>query len=390
MKTMKKRYTQLFGALIFLLFVASCITPFEPKGVDAIDNMLVIEGDIIVNDTTIVTVSFSQSLNNTKSISYVMNALVWVESENGTKYNSSFALFNSHRVYKINTVGLNPNDKYKLCVTLSNGKKYETDFLSVYQTPPIDSVGYHVNMDDKSATFYVNTHDSQYNTKYFKWRYNEDWEFHSIYASEFSYDRVTNKISYVDDWKRNRYYCWNKGISTNVIVATTDNLIENRIFEKKIVRFVSNDIKISYVYSMELIQSAISREAYLYWDNMRKISDEIGGIFAPQPSEIKGNITSVSDPNENVIGYISAVAISKKRIFAYGSEIGIYDGPQSCDVTVVNADNPNDFRALWDNGYDIFSFTDFPQESFWAPIKCVDCRYSGTKNKPSYWPTNDV
>lgn len=390
MKTMKKRYIHILITLTFVSFAVSCITPFEPKGVTDIDNMLVIEGDVIVNDTTIVTVSYSQSLNNTAAITYVNNAQVWVENETGDKYFSTFAIKNSHRVYKINTVNINPNVRYKLCVTLSSGKKYETELMSVTQSPPIDSIGYNVNIIDKSVTFYVNTHDPLNQVKYYKWKYNEDWEFHSIYASEVIYDRVTNSVSYMDSWSKNRYYCWNKSTSTGILVGSTDNLTEARIYQKKLVRFGSTDIRISYLYSMELIQTAITKDAYIYWDNIRKISDEIGGIFAPQPSEISGNIKCVSSPQEKVIGYISVGTVTKRRAFAYGHKIGIYDGPQACELVIVNSDNPMKFDVLWDGGYDIVSFTDMPQESAWSPIKCVDCRYTGTKKKPSFWPNNDV
>lgn len=384
------RLKNLLISLVFVSITASCITPFEPKGVAEIDNMLVIEGDILVNDTTIVTVSYSQSLNNTSATTYVMNAQVWIENESGTKYYSTFAIKNSHRIYKINTVNLDPSLKYKLCVTLSNGKKYETDYMQSIQTPQIDSIGYNVNIDDRSVTFYVNTHDQNSVAKYYKWRYNEDWEFHSVYASEFVYDRTTNKISYVDSWDKNRYYCWNKATSTGILVATTDNLTEDVIYQKRLARFTETDIRISYVYSMELIQTAITKDAYIYWDNIRKISDEIGGIFAPQPSEIRGNIKSVSNPQEKVIGYISVAMVTKKRIFAYGHEIDIYKGPESCDLIIVNAENPMKYDVLWDGGNDIVSLTDMPLETSWAPIKCVDCRFLGTKKKPSFWPTTDV
>jgi hypothetical protein len=82
-----------------------------------------------------------------------------------------------------------------------------------------------------------------------------------------------------------------------------------------------DDIRISYVYSMELIQQSLTKEGYQYWENIRKISDDIGGIFAPQPSEIKGNLKSINTEDQTIIGYISASTVNKKRIFAYGQLI---------------------------------------------------------------------
>lgn len=387
---MKKRITLLLPVIFATLFVVSCITPFEPKGVDSIDNMLVIEGDIIANDTTIVTVSYSQSLSNTKTISYVTNATVWVESETGTKYTATAATRDGHRIYKINTLTLDVTKKYKLCVTLNSGNRIESDMMSVQITPPIDSVGYKVNMDVPNVTFYVNTHGTESSSKYYKWSYNEDWEFHSKFLSNVYYNRVTNTYDYLPSWSDNRYYCWNKASSTKIIVASTENFAENRIHQKELVSMGHDDIRISYVYSMELIQQSLTKEGYQYWENIRKISDDIGGIFAPQPSEIKGNLKSINTEDQTIIGYISASTVNKKRIFAYGQLIGVYDVPQTCETVVINPDNPGNPKLLWDDGYDIVSWSFPPDETIWAPVACVDCRKTGTKKKPSFWPTSDI
>lgn len=387
---MKKIKLFLATALIIVSFASSCITPFEPKGVTDIDNMFVVEGDILINDTTIVTVSYSQAIGNKQNITYVNNAQVWVENETGTKLYGLYATKDAHRVYKVNTTNLNPEGRYKLCVILSTGRRLETKLMKPEVTPPIDSVGYNVNLDDKSVTFYVNTHDNSGKSKYFRWRYDEDWEFHSIYPSAAKYNRTTNKLTVMDDWSQNRYFCWNKDVSRDILVASTENLTEDRIYQKRLVRIISTDLRISYVYSMLLHQTAISKEAFRYWENMRKISDDVGGIFAPQPSELKGNIECINAPDEKVLGYISVTSVQKKRIFAYGHKIGIYDGPESCENVTVNAENPMDFRVLWDGGYDVFSYSETMNESVWAPIRCVDCRVTGTKIKPSYWPTTDV
>jgi hypothetical protein len=153
----------------------------------------------------------------------------------------------------------------------------------------------------------------------------------------------------------------------------------------------SSDRRISALYSMELFQMAISEEAYKYWDNIRKNSDQIGGIFSPQPSEIKGNIKCITDPSEKVIGYICASKTSKKRIFAKGEDIGVYEYPNNCEVVTVNSENPVPIGDLWDSGMDIVSFIPPPfSESFWASKRCVDCRIYGTKSKPSFWPNDHI
>lgn len=76
------------------LLINSCITPFEPEGVTSIDNMVVIEGDIVLNETTTVTISRSQALKDESKINYIKSAQVWVENENGVKYSGRETMTN--------------------------------------------------------------------------------------------------------------------------------------------------------------------------------------------------------------------------------------------------------------------------------------------------------
>jgi hypothetical protein len=172
------------------------------------------------------------------------------------------------------------------------------------------------------------------------------------------------------------------------MIASTAHLSQDRVFEKPLVSMGSSDMRVSYIYSMELTQMAISKEAYIYWENIRKNSDDIGGIFSPQPSEIQGNIKCVSNPSERVLGYISAAVVSKKRKYAYGVDMGIYTPPKNCESVNVGPENPVSIEELYLTGYDVVSYFEDTNESYWVTKRCVDCRVYGTKNKPAFWPTN--
>lgn len=372
--------------LISIIAAKGCITPFEPEEIKAIDNMIVIEGNILQNDITRVMISRSLTLNAENVIDYISKATVWVENQNGVRYMGYETKQGKKIEYQINTNGINPALKYKLCVIIGS-KRYESDLIPVLSSPPIDSIGFNVDTVKRSVTFYVNTKDPSNNTKYYKWNFTEDWEFKSQYMSFVRYDRNADKVFEIDQ-DDNRYYCWGKGVSSSILIATTSNLSQDNVYQKPLVSMGSSDLRVNFLYSMELIQMAITRDAYIYWENIRKNSDDIGGIFAPQPSEIGGNIRCVTTPSERVLGYISASKVSKKRIFASADDIKIYENPTSCDPVVVNAENPIPLKELWDTGYDIAYYSDMDNESMWAIKKCVDCRIMGTKVKPWFWPND--
>ncbi len=374
------------------LLINSCITPFEPEGVTSIDNMVVIEGDIVLNETTTVTISRSQALKDESKINYIKSAQVWVENENGVKYSGRETMTNGITQYLVSTSGLDATHKYKLCVKLQGGQKYESELLQVLIAPPIDSIGFNTTAQNESATFYVNTHDPTNRTNYYKWKYKEDWEFHSQYISLFEYDPVKNIVNSIP-FEKNRYYCWGTASSSAILIATTTHLEQDIVYQKPLVSMGSADNRISLLYCLEVTQMAISHQAYIYWENIRKNSDKIGGIFSPQPSEIGGNIHCITSPSERVLGYVSAGVVSKKRKFTEGKTIGVYREPMSCESIFVDKDNPIQFSSLYEAGYDVISFSgskEEGEESYWVMKKCSDCRIRGTKNKPSFWPNEHL
>ena len=159
-----------------------------------------------------------------------------------------------------------------------------------------------------------------------------------------------------------------------------------------LVQMGSTDMRISLLYSIEVSQRALSRESYQYWETLRKNSDQVGGIFSPQPSEMRGNIKCTTDPEETVLGFISAASVTKKRFFASKSEIGIYNNSHICPVMIPEREKPIPipWSTMHETGYDIVSYNPSERESAWAPVSCVDCRIFGTKNKPSFWPNTDL
>lgn len=373
---------------ILLSIIESCITPFEPEGVSSIDNMIVIEGNILQNDTTRVIVSRSLSLNQENKVDYIHNALVWVESDNGTKYSAVEKGDGNVVSYLINTIGIDPSLEYKLVVSVE-GNRYESNFVAIRRTPEIDSIGYSIDADSSGLMFYVNTHDSKNETWNYMWRYTEDWEFHSNYLSIFEYNPTKQSIEEIP-MDKNRFFCWRNDVSRSILIATTSHLSQDRVFRMPLLYVTSGSSRINYLYSMELTQIAISPEAYNYWENIKKNSEEIGGIFAPQPSELAGNIRCVTSPNEKVIGYICGAMVTKKRVFFSSAQIGIYRDEKICEMHIVGPDNPLPIDSLYHSGYDVIDFFEDTKESSWVTRRCVDCEISGSKNKPSFWPNDHI
>ena len=390
----------LYSIAAFLVFLLStCITPFTPRGKEMQRESLVIGGDIILNGYTKIFISLSRALDSDNKVIYVTNVSVRIED---TKGNSYLGFLNkpinapSHFLFDTRAFPL--DRQYKLCVRTQDGKEYESDFLTPLVSPPIDTIDFEINETNTAVEFFVTSYGDQNTSPYYKWNYIEDWEFTAKYLAEYYYDPNQNQIVPFTS-PANTYYCWNQSESASILVAKTDHLENNTVYREKLNTIYNTSEKISYLYSIEVAQMSISKDAYRYWSNLKKNTYEIGGIFAPQPSEMMGNIRCVSDPDIHVLGYISAGTVSTKRIFVDAKNIGIYV-PPSCPFMDLSeffdGYNLPSNRKVYDIGGRVvgpvggspYSPNWGPYEVDWAPIGCVDCKNRGTKNKPFFWPNN--
>ncbi len=407
MNTNRKIVKYIFRVLLTvttLLFLQFCISPYDAK-IDPLDtHIIVIEGDITPNDTTKIKISLTRNLDQLPDEKQdIVSAFVWVEDEVGNKYFGHRKIINFQTYYIVPPFNYNINLKYKLCLNVTSNFSeiwgggnnvqytYESELLKLLVAPPIESIDYKVNEDKSAVTFFVNSNDPSNNTTYYKWSFREDWEFKSLYMSYYEYNPFRKEIVPINSYEDNRHICWSFKESSSILIFNTEALAEDRVHMLPLVSMGKTDLRTSYLYSMNLKQMAISKEAYKFWDNLKKNSEEIGGIFDPQPSEVSGNIKCISHPGKRVIGYISAGLPSYKRIFAKGKDIGIYKHPSNCgEMVVTGSENPLSDEWMYLIGYDIIGvdidFNGGAPEKYWIAIQCVDCRLFGTKEKPSYWP----
>jgi len=145
-----------------------------------------------------------------------------------------------------------------------------------------------------------------------------------------------------------------------------------------------------YKYSILVTQYSITKEAFDYWKQLKKTTEEIGTLFGPLPSQLTGNFSSIQNPKELVIGFFSIGSVAENRIFIESKELvaaAQYDTPyRNCELfSLLLPDVPDDIGTLIvsdilsPNGPNIIGYT-------YAAEQCVDCRLTGgTLTKPDFW-----
>lgn len=388
-----KRYTLLFLTALALL-AGSCIYPFEPNGTVKTSGIVVIEGDILVGEESLFRVFYSQELDETKTDTRLINSLVTVESSSGEVLNGEIynpagnTLDWNDLYYKVDTRGLDRTKEYRLhVVTTDNGRNYYSEWLSVEETPEMTNLSYKVDREDGRLRFYVSTEGKE-DQRYYKWTYKEDWEYHAKVLAMTEYEPISMTMTEIFGI-RNWYYCWDKDRSEDIMIASTTTLSQNKLVDHEIYSLSNTDKKLQFLYSTEVMQQAVPYKAYVYWNTLAQNSDNVGGLFSPQPSEMRGNLYCYDDENEVVLGYIGCSTVSKMRLFFDNVQEKFNGEYVVCEPEIALP--KSSWSRYYKLGYDVAWSEEFDGAVtyYWMKKDCVDCRTAGgTKNKPSWWPNN--
>ncbi|HMH32359.1 MAG TPA: DUF4249 domain-containing protein [Puia sp.] len=377
------------GIVFFLIIVclAACREPYTAPLVKGNASYLVVEGFLNAGpEPTIITLSRTRRLGD--SIPHVpeLNAQVSVIGEFGELY--AFSAL-SDGVYSIQAMNLNPGEKYRLQILTANGKKYLSDSVAVTPTPAIDSISWKQDTTSASSklgvTIYTNTHDPMNNTKYYRWEYEETWEYHTIFDSFFDYSGGT-VVPRTD--AGHIFSCWRSQPSTSLILASSAKLSQDIIYENPIQFIPIRDQRMGVRYSILVKQFAMSKAAYEYWENLKKNTELTGSLFDPQPSQPTGNIRCVTDPQDPVLGFVSASTVQEQRIFVANSSLehwGFQTIPDDCPSQIVPPDSFNYFFA----GKQLIPVSQVPNSPNFVSSRpaCIDCTLQGgSSTKPVYWP----
>ena len=380
---MKSRIHQIIKYTLIVLVAVTCKKPYEPPEITAINNFLVVDGYINTapGSSTTITLSRARRLIDTVTSIPELYAQVFIENNNGSRYPLQEI---GDGKYTSAQLTLNSSNTYRLDITTANGRNYQSEFVPVIQTPVIDSLSW---KREKDVTIYVNTHDPQNDTRYYRWEFEETWEYHSFYETILG---TSNGRIFYRDSITQAFKCWSNSASTDIILGSSVKLSEDVISNIPIAIVPENSPKINFRYSILAKQYGLTKEAYAYWQILQKSTQQLGTLFDAQPLQLAGNIHSTDNPTEPVIGYISASPLQQKRLFINNKQLANWHGvpPGSiCDISFIPQD-PDPANYL------IFHYSDTTYGAYYfvtggiaiTKKTCLDCTLNGgTNNKPSFW-----
>ena len=362
---------------VLILLIGACITKFVPDVAEE-KGLLVVDGMVTDNAREYtVKLTVSQPLGE-KTVSFpVVGAQVSVSDDQGNTYmffDKGNGVYSSLNYFR-GVIGR----KYSLQIQASvdgSYHSYESVPVELKPVPPIDSLYYekviisenkeHPNLQLEGCQVYLDTHDNGEDCKYYRWGYKETWEF-----------RIP--------WPVPNNTCWKTENSYFINVKNTTQLGENRIIKYPL-NFVSNTSdRLAFKYSMYVTQYSMSQDEFTYWEKLKNVSENVGGLYDMIPASISGNMICTDDKSQAVLGYFSVSGESSKRVFVKDHFSGLAKPYNDCiGDTLPGYPVPGLGISAWillDH-----SFPNFPPYILITyQHRCYDCTDRGTNIKPDFW-----
>lgn len=366
----------MFGIAAFY----SCQKPIDIKTTTTNFNILVVEGLINVADSTKINLSRTVIIGNKTTANPEIGATVTIETAQAA---IATLTEKAKGTYVTPVLNLDKTKQYRLRVKLRTGATYLSDLVDVKVTPPIDSVGYTVKSD--GIQVYANTHDDSNNSRYYLYNFSETYKFNTYDRSFLIYDKGLRDRTTAEDITT----CFATSPSNKIVLYSTAALTKDVAYQAPIIFHESTSEKISIRYTILLTQTAITKEAYRFWENLKTSTESLGSIFDAQPSQLVGNIHNVANATEPVIGYISAGTTQTKRIFIDRKELPSdfkVKYPFSCSLGIAS---PVFFEGILNPYVPLYHYVEpnvgATNDAWYTDKKCGDCRFRGTLKQPDFW-----
>ncbi len=369
---------KILSLLGLLLTLTDCVTEFIPEVNEKVE-LLVLQG-VLTDNGDPVTIKLSTSLplglvSDAKPLSgCILNitddqdkSIDLAETVSGTYVTNSHGTVG--RTYTLHIRGGKSRNNFS----------YESSPMKMNAVPPIDNLYYEKlliaepveNLEGiEECQIYLDTHDPANTCKYYRWNYSETWKLR-LRAD------VPNQT------------CWITNNSENIFIGNTASLSED-VIKRLPVKYISRETdRLWTKYTILVNQYSLNQDEYTFWENLKKVTEQVGGLYDIIPSSIPGNMVCIENPDEKVLGYFSVSGISSRRIYIKGKFEGIIDPYAHCATDTLYG-GPDYIEGL---GTTIWTLFDTPAAPFSSPrIRiftetkgCADCTVRGKTLKPEFW-----
>jgi hypothetical protein len=279
---------------------------------------------------------------------------------------------------------------FKINIITPESDVYESEFDSVTVCADIEPVYYEIKNkgeffegeQEAGAQFYIDLRADNKKSRYYKWEFEEDWEYHSTFPIQYIYEgRIKNSPLA----PHSRQVCYQSAKSDQIYLTSTKYLEENTYLKYPLNYIDNRTQKLYYRYSMKVYQYSISEKAYDFWNMLAQNVQTDGSLFDGYPINVKGNISCVSNPDKKVLGGFWVSQASAKRFFFNDFEGLEFPKTIFCEAYEIDA------MAIYMTPVEAWPLYLIDGEGSWltASAECFDCTAAGgSLTEPGFWKEN--
>tara|TARA_R110002073_G_scaffold108336_1_gene243308 strand:+ start:18118 stop:19287 length:1170 start_codon:yes stop_codon:yes gene_type:complete len=287
-----------------------------------------------------------------------------------------------------------PSSNYQLSVTASSGEEYTSQPTELTSNTSVIENVYAIRETSEDGvdgiTIYVDSFDLINSSRYYGFEFEETYQIIAPrwVPNEYVYipaTLTTPETAVLVPRTQEERVCFATINSQGRLTTNTNLLSEDRISKFPIKFIPLDDIRISSRYSILLKQHTQSAESYNFYETLNNLSSSESLLSQNQPGFLAGNIFSINNPNEKVLGFFEVSSVKQKRAFFNRSDytnVFFWDA-WYCKPFELDS-NLNPFEAPF------ISLIRNKRISYFSQKKvvlraCGDCTQLGSNIRPSFW-----
>ncbi len=350
---MKKTYIL---HILFFLFTG-CISSYNLDH-DTNEYLLVVDGKITQQNTQHELTLRRSTATGSTEYNAVTGARISLNDDEGN-FEAYYEFENGKYLFEGNELERVPGRSYYIEIHLPD----ESVYRSVVQTMPevmkpdklyfeLEEIEEISDLENiiirRYLNFYINTPVIKDNKNYhFIWRMDHAYSFAELQCNPLK----TPAICYI---KR-------KLISENLKIFSSEDLSGGVLQDFRVgsIRVLPN-WEFFEKHFFNVAQHSITKEAYVYWETVKKVAQSTGSIFDTPPGPINGNIYNINDPDERVLGFFEVSAVDTIRTYTFATDLE--------PLAIEDLCNP----LVWQS---------------WRKPECCDCLVipDSDLQRPDYW-----
>ncbi|WP_026956480.1 DUF4249 domain-containing protein [Algoriphagus vanfongensis] len=379
------RVWALLGSLVL---VGACKEVYDPELSATEERILVVEG-YLDTDGVPSELSLSYTVGTQEEVETfpaVTGARVHLESSSGQRYELSELGQGKYGFAK----DIPENEVYNLKIQLINGYSYTSEELKPLASTDILDIGF--EKSEEGVEIFITTQGNE-QVDNFLWTYEETWAFKPPFPNNVKYD-IESKNVVERSPEEKMDLCYLSIPNSDLVLESSSRFEDNLVFKQRIREIAPGDERLTERYSILVTQKALTPNGAEFWEILRRNTDDIGTIFSPLPTQIRGNMVHDQDPDTPVIGHVGLGKVSQKRLFIditevypWQADVPEYFGCSTGLDTVFVQDYEQEFR--FSNKYPTYPIYNQnglePIGYLYSTEICVDCRLRGTNVMPDFW-----